>query len=73
MKESEVLCNIIERLKSQYIKPLLQEQKDEFDEGVLCGFSGAMAVIKNEIALSLGEERLKEYGINIDCDTFSNI
>lgn len=73
MKESEVLISIIDRLKEQYIKPTLKEEKNEFNDGVLLGFSGAMTVIKNEIIIAFGEEKLKEFGINIDCDTFSDI
>lgn len=73
MKTDDILLNIIERLKSQYIKPALSENKDEFNDGVICGFSGVMNVIKNEITLNLGEDKLKEYGMDIDCDTFSDI
>ena len=74
MNEKEVLLTIIKRLKEEYIRPLLQEKKaSDFNDGVLLGFSGSMTVIKNSIATILGEECLKEYGIDIDCDTFYDI
>ena len=73
MKENDILFNIIDRIKNQYIIPTLNEDKDEFNEGVLLGFSGALSVIKNEIISWFGEEKLKEFGIDFDCDTFSDL
>ena len=73
MKENDILYSIIDRIKTQYIKPALEEEKDEFNEGVLLGFSGAMGVIKNEIITWYGEDKLKEFGIDFNCDTFSDL
>ena len=73
MKENDILFNIIDRIKNQYIIPALKEEKDEFNEGVLLGFSGVMGVIKNEIISYYGEDKLKEYGIDFNCDTFFDI
>ncbi len=75
---SEVLKNIIERIKEQYVKPLATELKTEdgnndFNRGTMFGLGCALTVMQNDIACIIGEEYLAEYGIDIDVDNPESI
>ena len=74
VKIEDVLKHSIERIKEQYIKPLVnQEKQDLFDNGIRLGFTMALGVIKNDIKSFMGEKYLKEYGLDINCDDFREL
>ena len=74
IKIEDVLKHSIERIKEQYIKPLVnQKEQDLFDCGTRLGFTMALGVIKNDIISFMGEEYLKEYGLDINCDDFREL
>lgn len=69
MDESNVLKNIIQRIKEQYVYPLVEKSnKSDFDSGALFGLGCALTVMQNDIESFLGENALKEYGLNLNCD-----